>query len=85
MGWRGDLTAFRKENQARKKAGDEGLRFEEKRDVLKAVEDQSKTQVDRVLAGFFPEIAIKKTKPLSAELTQIQFVVSNEDHASANI
>ncbi len=37
--------------------------------------------VDRVLAEFFPEIAIEKTKPLSAKLTQIQFAAGLQDMA----
>lgn len=74
-------SAFRKENQGRKKLGSEKLNLEEKREVIKAVQQQSQVQVERVLAGFFPEAPIEKTKPLSAELTQIQFAVSNEEMA----
>jgi hypothetical protein len=72
-------SAFRKEDERRSKTGEEPLSEEEQKSVLADLMSASTREADRRLAAHFPDQPqSERTKPVSADVTRIEFNARSE-------
>jgi hypothetical protein len=72
------MSSFRKEDARRKNSGENPLSEEEQKAVLADLMNSSTREADRKLAAHFPDQPqAERTKPVSEELTRIEFNVNS--------